>query len=105
MNDADLRLDGNGVAGLLSEVFAGEMTAALQTCAGCGVIGAIGESHVYAQAPGVVLRCPACGGVIMCIVRTRDRLIVDMTGVRRVELTDARRTPAAPPPRHGAARR
>ena len=33
-----LRLDGNAAAGLLGEVFAGEVTTAVGTCDGCGAV-------------------------------------------------------------------
>ena len=85
MNDAELRLDGNAAAGLLSEVFAAEMTAAIGTCAHCGATNAIGAVWVYAHAPGTVLRCPACTSVLMTIVRARERLYVDVAGVRHLD--------------------
>jgi hypothetical protein len=85
MNDADLRLDGNAAAGVLAEVFAAEMTAALGICAHCGATNAIGAVWVYAHAPGTVLRCPDCTEVLMTIVRARERLLVDVTGVRGVQ--------------------
>jgi hypothetical protein len=84
MNDADLRLDGNAAAGLLREVFAVEMTAAMGTCAHCGATNALGAAWVYAHAPGTVLRCPACTEILMTIVRARERLFVDVAGVRRL---------------------
>ncbi len=86
MKDTDLRLDGNAAAGLLSEVFAVEMTTALETCDGCGTTNALGATHVYAQAPGVVLRCPDCEAILICIVRIRDRLLVDLSGTQLIEL-------------------
>ena len=88
MNEVDLRLDGNAAAGLLSEVFAAEMTVALETCASCATTNAIGATHVYAHAPGVVLRCPACEAMLICIVRIRGRLLVDMRGVSALELRE-----------------
>jgi hypothetical protein len=90
MTDVDLRLDGNAAAGLLSEVFAVEMTVALETCASCGTTRAIGATHVYSDAPGVVLRCPACEAILICIVRIRGRLLVDMAGVSRLEIAHER---------------
>jgi hypothetical protein len=84
MNDAELRLDGNAAAGLLSEVFAAEMTAAIGTCAHCGATNAIGAVWVYAHAPGTVLRCPACTSVLMTIVRASERLHVDVAGVHHL---------------------
>ena len=86
MNDDDLHLDGNAAAGVLTEVFAVEMTTAVGTCAHCGATNALGAVRVYAQAPGTVLRCPACTNVLMTIVRSHERLHVDLRGVRRVEI-------------------
>ena len=43
MDDADRRLDGNAVAGLLAEVFRLEMTLAHAVCAGCGQTGPVAE--------------------------------------------------------------
>jgi hypothetical protein len=86
MDESDLRLDGNAAAGLLSEVFATEMTAATGTCAGCGAINALGAAQLYAHAPGAVLRCPACTAMLLCVVRTRDGLIVDLSGLSRIRI-------------------
>jgi hypothetical protein len=86
MKDTDLRLDGNAAAGLLTEVFAAEMTTAIGTCASCGATNVLGAVHVYAQAPGTVLRCPSCTAVLMTIVRARERLVVDLSGTRRVDI-------------------
>ena len=52
MDYADLRLDGNAAAGLLSEVFAAEMTSASGTCAGCGATNVFAEAQLYTHAPG-----------------------------------------------------
>jgi hypothetical protein len=79
--DTDARLDGNAAAGLLAEVFTAEATAAVVGCAGCGAEGAVGAAHVYDRAPGVVVRCPACGGVLMRFARIRDAMVADLRGV------------------------
>ena len=81
MDDTELRLDGNAAAGLLEEVFVAEVTTAILGCASCGRTGAVGEVHVYDRAPGVVLRCPGCQGVLMRFARTRGELIADFRGV------------------------
>jgi hypothetical protein len=80
----ELRLDGNAAAGLLSEVFTPEATAAAVRCASCGNEGAVGEAAVYANAPGLVVRCTACAGVIMRFARIRGRLVADLRGVARL---------------------
>jgi hypothetical protein len=87
MDDAELRLDGNAAAGLLSEVFAAEMTTATGTCASCGARNVLGAAHLYSHAPGAVLRCASCTAVLMCVVRLPDGgLVVDLSGLRRVRM-------------------
>jgi hypothetical protein len=87
MDYSDLRLDGNAAAGLLSEIFAAEMTTARGTCAGCGATNVFGSAQLYAQAPGSVLRCPNCTAVLMCIVRLPDGgLVVDLSGLKRIRV-------------------
>jgi uncharacterized Zn finger protein len=87
MDDVDLRLDGNAAAGLLEEVLAVELTAVVRTCAGCGASAPIGANHVYVNAPGLVVRCPSCGQVGLRVVRARQRVLLDLAGTSRLELT------------------
>ena len=82
----ELRLDGNAAAGALGEVFAAEATTALATCASCGSTAPLARAMVYEHAPGLVLRCVSCEAVVLRVVRARDRLLVDLSGVRRIEL-------------------
>ena len=82
---SDLTLDGNGVAGLLEEVFGTEMTTAARACASCGVEAALGAHRAYRGA-GVVLRCPACEDLAIAIVALPDRYVVQMRGSLRLEL-------------------
>jgi hypothetical protein len=89
MTMADLHLDGNAVAGLLSEVFTVEATTALLTCGSCGATGAVATAIVYPHGPGVVMRCPACAAVVLRLARIRGRLVVDLSGAARVDLGDA----------------
>ncbi|HET7420875.1 MAG TPA: DUF6510 family protein [Candidatus Dormibacteraeota bacterium] len=84
----DMRLDGNAIGGLLREIFALEMTAAVGTCNSCGAVNEVGRLHVYVHAPGTVVRCPGCEAVVMRIVRGRGRYWVDLTGTRSLELVE-----------------
>jgi hypothetical protein len=88
MRQADLKLDGNAIAGLLREIFTMEMTTARGTCGGCGTVNPVGRVDVYMNAPGAVVRCPACQQVLMRIVRSRDRIWVDLSGTRCLELVE-----------------
>jgi alpha-D-ribose 1-methylphosphonate 5-triphosphate synthase subunit PhnI len=77
-------LDGNAEGGLLSELFALDVTAAEITCSGCGVVAAIGEIRVYASTMGAVFRCAHCDTVVMRLTRTPAGLFLDMHGARRL---------------------
>lgn len=74
----DLTLDGNGVGGLIAEVFGDDRTAEVGTCPDCGTTGALATLRAYTNAPGVVLRCPACDSVQLVIVRTPRGLRHDL---------------------------
>jgi Family of unknown function (DUF6510) len=86
MDERELRLDGNAVAGLLAEVFRTEATTAVVTCAGCGMTGAVGTVQAYVQTPGTVLRCPVCEAVLMRFARTPSGLHADLRGARALVL-------------------
>ena len=74
-------LDGNTMAGALGEVFAVDVSVAVIECAGCGHRGVVAEAVVYADAPGMVARCPECSEVLLRLVRSDRRAWLDMRGV------------------------
>lgn len=76
----DLTVDGSGVGGLLAEVFGAEMTAAPGQCAHCHTVSVVGTMRAYMRGPGVVLRCPACAGVVLRVARTPRGTMVDARG-------------------------
>jgi hypothetical protein len=73
-------LDGNAIAGELFAVFGREMTTDAGTCRTCGTTSQIAELRVYSRAPGTVVRCPGCGGVVMVIVEVRGSTRVELAG-------------------------
>lgn len=79
-------LDGNVLAGALSEVFTTDVTAARARCNGCGHMGRIAEAMVYPDAPGLVARCAGCDHVLVTVVDTGDRLILSLAGLSAIEL-------------------
>src|SRR6266852_1609257 len=58
-------LDGNALAGALSEVFRVDVTSAIGECAHCRRRGPMAETVVYANAPGMVARCPGGDAVVL----------------------------------------
>lgn len=78
-----MHTDGNGIAGLLQEVFVAEVTTARRVCDGCGEEHAIGEHRAYHGA-GAVLRCPGCGSVAATVTETPGEVVIEFSGVWRV---------------------
>ncbi len=76
----DLMLDGNAVGGMLLELFGSEMTGVPAECANCGNVAEMGALLAFTQAPGMVLRCPACENVVMRIVQTDNWIYLDARG-------------------------
>jgi hypothetical protein len=79
-------LDGNVLGGELGELFTVDITAATGQCASCGTVSAIAQTQVYAQAPGVVARCPRCSGVMLRLVRGPGRAWLDLRGISWLQL-------------------
>ena len=82
---SELWLDGNGVAGTLTEVFGAEVTAIARTCGSCGTTAAVGAHRAYRGA-GLVLCCPGCADVAIRIAQLPDRNVVLVRGSWSVEL-------------------
>ena len=73
-------LDGNALAGTFEMLFGADMTAVPGRCAHCGTVNMVGALRAYTRGPGAVLRCPACDGVVLRIVKTAEAMYVDATG-------------------------
>jgi ribosomal protein S27E len=74
-------LDGNALAGLLAEVFGGEMTSTVVTCRTCGFTAALAETVVYSRLPGAIVRCRNCTELLMVITQIRGVNCIDMLGM------------------------
>ncbi len=82
----EMLLDGNAVAGVLQEVFAQEMTACPAECASCGQVGMLGSLLAYIHSPGIVLRCPTCGSIVLRLVVTEREIYLDARGAKYVKI-------------------
>ena len=69
-----------------AEIFTLEITAASGQCDGCGRTGVLAEGRLWASAPGLVLRCVGCDGVLLRVVSGGGRTWLDLRGLRFVEL-------------------
>jgi hypothetical protein len=82
MDDRDLRLDGNAVAGMLAAALAAEPTADMASCANCGASNQLGALLAYVHGMGAVLCCPGCESIMLRIGRGPGRLMLDLRGMR-----------------------
>ena len=79
-------VDGNALAGQLSDLFAFDLTTAIGRCVNCGTSGMIGAAMVYQAGPGTVARCPHCGAVLATIVQSDDKIWLSLSGVTALEV-------------------
>ncbi|GIT82034.1 hypothetical protein LLS1_37030 [Leifsonia sp. LS1] len=74
-------LDGNAAAGLLSELFAVDVTAARGRCAHCGDENVVAAGRLYLHGTGMVLRCALCGEVLAQATELEDSVCLDLRGL------------------------
>jgi predicted RNA-binding Zn-ribbon protein involved in translation (DUF1610 family) len=83
MDESELHIDGNGVAGMLQQVFVTEVTTVKRVCQSCGEEHPIGSHRAYAGA-GTVLRCPACGDVAATVGVLPGEYVIGLRGAWRL---------------------
>ncbi|MDQ4137809.1 MAG: DUF6510 family protein [Actinomycetota bacterium] len=74
-------LDGNVLAGPLSEVYAADLTASAVRCAVCGASAVLADARVYVGA-GMVVRCRTCDTVLATVLQLADRVEVRIHAIR-----------------------
>jgi ribosomal protein S27E len=79
-------LDGNVLGGVLAGVFAADITTAVGRCDACGRAGPLGAALVYPDGPGTVVRCPACGEILLRVARAGGRAWLDVRGLSSLQL-------------------
>ena len=82
------KLDGNAATGMLQAIFPFDMTLVQATCEGCGATNAIGATAAYMHGMGTVIRCPSCDTALIRMVHARGRYLLDMRGVRVVQMKE-----------------
>ena len=82
----DAMLDGNTLAGPLSEVLTAEVTTAIARCRGCGRSTVVAELVVYGPEPGLVARCPGCADILLRLVRGPESAWLDLAGMSSLRL-------------------
>jgi Family of unknown function (DUF6510) len=81
-------LDGNDMAGALSEIFAVDVSSATSPCPSCRRVNVVAELRVYGgpQAPGLVARCGGCDEVVLRLVCGPNDAWLDLRATLRIPL-------------------
>jgi Family of unknown function (DUF6510) len=74
-----MHTDGNELAGVLAELFGGDVSTARRRCGSCREFGVVAEHPLYHGA-GYVLRCPAGGDVAATVVERAGEYAVTLRG-------------------------
>jgi hypothetical protein len=79
-------LDGNDMAGALSEIFAVDVSSATAPCTTCKRVNVVAELRVYGgpHAPGLVARCSGCDEVVLRLVSGPGATWLDLRGTLRI---------------------
>jgi len=84
--DDPLMLDANAVAGDLAELLGFEVTGASHRCGHCGNVAMMGTLLAWTHGPGLTLRCSICRDIVIRVVRTPARTLVDVSGAAYLEI-------------------
>ena len=79
-------LDGNAVAGRLSQVFTFDVTLATITCGDCAFEGPLAELRLYGSDAAIVLRCRHCDAVNIRMLETGTWVNLDLSGVALISI-------------------
>ena len=79
-------VDGNALAGPLSELFRFDLTTASGECRHCHDVTVLARAMVYMDPKGYVVRCSACGDVLFTVVTNEQRTWVDLSGVAGLQI-------------------
>jgi len=77
-------VDGNAAAGLLSEVFRGDVTMLVGVCGGCGAEAALGETVVELDEVAAIVRCRSCTHTLLTVLRSGDSVRVVIGALQEI---------------------
>ena len=82
----EMKLESNAAGRILQVIFPFDMTLVQATCAGCGATNALGAIAAYMHGMGTVVRCQSCDTVLIRMAQVRGRYLLDMPGIRVLEI-------------------
>jgi hypothetical protein len=74
-------VDGNVLAGPLSEIFTTDMTTAMTRCAGCGDVAPLAEAMVFVKPGAFIARCHLCDTMLLTLIQSSGQNRLDLGGL------------------------
>ncbi len=87
-DNATTVVDGNAAAGILSEIFAGDVTAIVGVCGGCGAVATLAEAVVELDEVAAIIRCRGCTHTLVTALRTTTGLRITLGTLRELVVDD-----------------
>ena len=82
-------VDGNAAAGILSEVFAGDVTLLTGECGGCGAVAPLAETVVELDEVAAIVRCRGCTHTLVTVLRSEQGVRVVIGSLRELAVSPA----------------
>ena len=82
-------VDGNAAAGILSEIFAGDVTLLAGECGGCGTVAPLAEAVVELDDVAAIVRCRGCTHTLITVLRSGEGLRVVIGALRELSAEPA----------------
>jgi hypothetical protein len=82
-----MHVDGNVLAGPLSEIFIADMTMATGTCASCGDTSPLATSIVYLKPKTFIVRCHICDSVLLTIIQSSSETRIALSGMANLTIS------------------
>ncbi len=85
-----MHVDGNALAGPLSEIFTVDMTTASGTCATCRDFSPLAMAMVYPKPNTFIVRCHICDSILLTIIQSSRETRIDLTGMSSLAIPNQR---------------
>jgi hypothetical protein len=76
-----MHVDGNALAGPLSDIFTVDMTTASGTCASCRDSSPLALAMVYPKPNTFIVRCHVCDSILLTIIQSSRETRIDLAGL------------------------
>ena len=87
--NATVILDGNAAAGILSEIFVGDVTQCMGVCGGCGAVAPLAEAVVELDEVAAIVRCRGCTHTLLTVLREAGEVRVVFGTLREFRIAES----------------